>query len=160
MVFTIATEVSSAADAGAKFAAQEGITVINQKATRINGLSAYDVSATAADEQGNEFELAARYIEYSNNVYSFLAYSGAATFDTYSRGFYNTLDGFRTLTDQSKINVQPSRLDVITAPRAGTLTSFLPGQLPRGFVAEDIAILNQVEMNESIPRGAKVKIPR
>lgn len=160
MVFTIASDVQSAKDAGAKFAAQEGITVISQKAASINGLSAYDVSATAADQQGAEYELAARYIEYNNNVYSFLAYTAATSFDTYSRGFYNTLDGFRTLTDQSKINVQPSRIDVITTSRAGTISSFLPNPLPRGFTVADIAIINQVEENETLPRGTRIKIPR
>ncbi len=160
MVFSIASEVKTAADAGAKFAAQEGITVINQKATSINGLSAYDVSAKAADEQGTEYELAARYIEYSNSVYSFLAYTGASTFETYSRGFYSTLDGFRTLTDQSKINVVPSRLDVITTPRAGTLSAFLPANLPKGFAIEDIAIINQIEVTDTLPKGTRIKIPK
>ncbi len=160
MVFTIASEVSTAADAGAKFAAQEGITVVSQKATSVNGLKAYDVSATAADQQGTQYELAVRYIEYSNNVYSFMAYTGASVFDSYSREFFSTLDGFRTLTDQSKINVQPSRIDIITTSRAGTLSAFLPANLPKGFTAEDVAILNQVELNESLPQGTRLKIPK
>ncbi len=160
MVFQIASEVNSASEAGTKFASQEGITVISQQATRINGLTAYDVAATALDEQGAEFKLAARYIEHSGNVYSFLAYTNASAYDTYSRGFNNTLDGFRNLTDQGKINVLPSRLDVITTTRAGTLESFLPAKLPRGFELLDVAILNQMEPNESLPRGTKLKIPR
>lgn len=160
MVFSIASEVSSAADAGTQFAAQEGITVVSQQATSVNGLKAYDVSATATDQQGTQYQLAVRYIEHNNNVYSFMAYSGASVFDNYSSGFFGTLNGFRTLTDQSKINVQPARLDVITTPRAGTLSNFLPANLPRGFTAEDVAIINQIESNESLPQGTKLKIPR
>ena len=160
LVFSIASEVQTAADAGTKFAAQEGITVLDKKATRINGLTAYDLLATAADQQGAEFKLANRYIEYGGNVYSFMAYSAAASFDSYQRGFYNVLDGFRQLTDQSKINVKPTLLDVVTATRTGTFQSFLPNPLPRGVTAEGLAIINQVNLDQNIQRGTKLKLPR
>lgn len=159
-VFTIASDVSTAQAAGAKFAGQEGITVIDQGATRVNGLTAYDVIATATDQQGAEYQLISRYIEYSGNVYSFLAYTNSTAYNTYRTGFYQTIDGFRQLTDQSKINVSPTRLDVITAPRTGTFQSLLPANLPRGFTAEDIAIINQINLDDNIARGTKIKIPK
>ena len=159
-VFTIASDVANAADAGAKFAAQEGITVLERKAVSINGLTGYDVLATAADQQGAEYKLATRYIEYGGNVYSFMAYSAASTFDNYQRAFYNVLDGFRRLSDQSKINVSPTRVNVITTTRSGTFQSFLPNPLPRGVTADGLAILNQVTLDENIPRGAKLKLPQ
>ncbi len=160
MVLTIASDVSSAQDAGVKFAAQEGITVIDQGATRVNGLSAYDVLATAFDDQGAEYQLVARYIEYSGTIYSFLSYTTRSAYSSYQSAFYQTLDGFRPLTDRSKIDVNPNILDVITTNRSGTFQSFLPANLPDGFTPEDVAIINQVNLNDTIPGGAKIKIPR
>ena len=160
MVFSIAADASSAQAAGSNFASQEGVTVLEQGATRVNGLSAYDVSANAVDSQGGEFQLIARYIEYGGNVYSFLGYSESASFETYRSAFYASIDGFRQLTDQSKINVSPTRLDIVTTSRSGTFSSFLPNPLPKGFTAEEIAIINQVNLNDTIARGVKIKIPR
>jgi predicted Zn-dependent protease len=160
MVFSIATDVNSAQAAGARFAGQEGITVVDQGGTRVNGMNAYDVLATATDEQGAQYQLVVRYIEYSGNIYSFLAYTTQSAYDNYRNGFYQSLDGFRQLTDQSKINVKPAYLDVITASSSGSFQSFLPANLPKGFTAEDVAILNQVNLGDTIPRGTKIKIPR
>ena len=160
MVFTIASDVNSAQEAGSNFAGQEGITVIEQGATTVNGLKAYDVLANATDDQGAEYQLVARYAEYGGNVYSFLSYTAKASYDTYRPVFYATIDGFRRLTDQQKINVSPTRLDVITTSRTDAFTSFLPDPLPRGFTAEDIAIINQINVIDTISRGYKIKIPR
>ena len=160
IVFSIASDVSSAQDAGSKFAAQEGVSVLQQGSTSVNSLAAYDVLANATDQQSNEFQLISRHVEYGGNVYSFLSYSAKTDFDTYRSAFYSSLDGFRRLTDQNKINVSPTRLDIITTTRSGTFSSFLPNPLPRGFTAQDLAIINQVEVNDQIARGAKLKLPR
>ena len=160
IVFSIASDASSAQDAGAKFAAQEGISVLQQGGTTVNALTAYDVLANATDQQSNEFQLISRHVEYGGNVYSFLSYSAKTDFDSYQTAFYSTLNGFARLTDQSKINVNPTRLQIITTNRSGAFSSFLPNPLPRGFTAEDLAIINQVEVNEQIARNTKLKIPR
>ena len=160
LVFSIASDASSAQDAGSKFAAQDGVSVLQQGRTTVNGLTAYDVLANATDDQATEYQLVARYVEYSGNVYSFLSYSTKASFDTYKPVFYSTLDGFRQLTDQQKINVSPTRLDIVTTSRSGPFESFLPNPLPKGFTAEDIAIINQLELGTQVSQGAKIKIPR
>ena len=160
MVFSIASDAGSAQEAGSNFAAQEGISVLQQGSTNVNSLRAYDVLANATDQQSNEFQLVSRHVEYGGNVYSFLSYSAKTDFDSYKSAFYSTLDGFRRLTDQNKINVSPTRLNIVTTSRNGVFSSFLPDPLPKGFTAEDIAIINQVELTDQIPRGAKLKIPR
>ncbi len=160
IVFSLAQDVSTARDAGAKFAAQEGITVINQGAATTNGLASYEILAKAAAEDGSEFQLKQRYVEYGGTVYSFLGYAAAADFDTYAPAFQTTFGGFKTLTDQKKINVQPTRIDLITTTRSGAFSTFLPNPLPRGFSDLDIAIMNQVNLDTPIGPGVKLKIPR
>ncbi len=160
MVFSIAQGAGTAREAGTQFAAQEGITVVRQGSATTNGLSSYDIDATAMAEDGSEYQLKVRYIEYGGNVYSFLGYTLAAEYDTYAGAFSGTFTGFRSLTDQSKINVQPTRVDVITTTRSGPFSSFLPNPLPRGFSDLDIAIMNQVNLDTNIGPGVMLKIPR
>jgi predicted Zn-dependent protease len=160
MVFSLAQDVTTARDAGAKFAAQEGITVINQGAATTNGLASYEILAKAAAEDGSEFQLKQRYIEYGGTVYSFLGYAAAAEYDTYAAAFQTTFGGFKALTDQKKINVQPTRVDLVTTTRSGAFSTFLPNPLPRGFSDLDIAIMNQVNLDTQIGPGVKLKIPR
>ena len=160
IVFSIASDANSAQEAGTNFASQEGITVLSQGGTSVNSLAAYDVLANATDQQSNEFQLISRHVEYGGNVYSFLSYSAKDSFNSYESAFYSTLNGFARLNDQSKINVSPTRLAIVTTNRSGAFTSFLPNPLPNGFTAEELAIINQVEVGEQIPSGTKLKIPR
>jgi predicted Zn-dependent protease len=160
MVFSLAQEVSTAREAGSKFAGQEGITVINQGAATTNGLQSYDILAKATTEDGTEYQLRQRYVEYGGNVYSFLGYTAAATYDTYANAFASTFGGFRALTDQRKITVEPTRIDLITTTRSGPFSSFLPSPRPKGFTDLDIAIMNQVNLDTQIGPGVKLKIPR
>ncbi|MEZ4700508.1 MAG: M48 family metalloprotease [Rhodothermales bacterium] len=160
IVFSLAQDVKTARDAGAKFAAQEGITVINQGAANTNGLSSYEIIAKATSQEGAEYQLKQRYVEYGGNVYSFLGYAAAADYDSYANAFNSTFGGFRSLTDQSKINVQPTRIDLITTSRSGPFSSFLPNPMPRGFTEMEVAIMNQVNLDTNIGPGVKLKIPR
>ena len=160
IVFTLEQENNTAQAAGTAFASQEGITVVNQRSLQTNGLAAYNVLANVATQEGQEIQVVSHYIEHGNNVYNFLAYSLKSDFDSYSRSFSSSIDGFRNLTDQSKINVQPTRLRVFTTPSNGPFQSFLPSVMPRGFTPESLAILNQVEVNQVIPRGTRLKLPR
>ena len=48
----------------------------------------------------------------------------------------------------------------MTAEKSAPFRSFLPRQLPPGLTPLDLAILNQVELDEPVPRGKKLKLPR
>ncbi len=93
-------------------------------------------------------------------VYSFMGYTSAQKLGSYGPVFEQAIKGFGPVTDPRILQVQPGRLQVVRADRPGPFRSFIPQRLPPGLTGEDLAILNQVRLDESIPAGASLKLPR
>jgi predicted Zn-dependent protease len=100
------------------------------------------------------------FIEYGGRVYSFSGMSGSSRLNSFSDEFLRSMTGFNRLTDPGKISVRPARLAIVTADRTAPFTSFLPTSNVSGLSAEELAILNQVQLSQSVPAGTKLKIPR
>ncbi len=158
MIMTIAQNVSSAKDAAQKFRAQEGLTIVDAGSSTSGILPSEIVIADAAMQNGGEVRLAVQFTEYGGNVYQILGYSAKADFANWENKFGYTMRGFGPLSDPSKINVSPNRLKVISATSTGPFNRFVPSNLPTAFTAEDIAILNQVGMTQTVPAGEMLKI--
>ncbi|MCH8485652.1 MAG: M48 family metalloprotease [Candidatus Cyclonatronum sp.] len=159
-IFTIASDASNARQAVDQFTGQDGITVESSGTQNVGSIRGYRAIATAATQDGTELKIMIQGLEHNGNVYRFLNYSPAARYESYESAFAQIVNGFRTLTDQSILSIQPTRLQIVTADRVGPFSSFLPGQLPPGFTAESFAIMNQVELDETITRGQRLKLPR
>lgn len=157
-IFTIAQE-NSAQAAARQFAGQQGIQTVDSGTSRSNGLPASYVLADAQTQQGQVLRLLAYFVEYQDNVYAFLAYSARDNFSRFENAFRRTMQGFAPLTDPQILNVQPVRLQVISAPRTAPFSSFVPDRLPRDLTAEKLAIMNQVQLNEQITAGTPLKLP-
>jgi hypothetical protein len=69
------------------------------------------------------------------------------------------MQGFSELTDPAILNRKPARLRIIRAPEAAPFRTFVPRDLPADMKPEDVAILNQVTLDERIERGRPLKIP-
>lgn len=136
-----------------------GLQVTQSGPTQVNGLNAYVVQGTGRTQQG-EVALVDYFIEHGGRVYSFMAYTAAQRLPAYASLFRSTLGGSQPLTDPRLLNVQPARLTLVEARRSGAFQSFLPERLPRGLRSEDLAILNQVRLEETIPAGKKLKLPK
>lgn len=158
MVLEIAP-ARSAREAAEKFSQIQGIQVLRSTPLKINGLSAYAVQGAAQTQQGN-IALVDYFIEWQGRVYSFLGYTSAQKFDVYSRLFQQAAQEFSPLTDSRLLNVQPARLAIVQANRSAPFRSFLPARLPAGVTAEDLAILNQVQLDQQVPSGTRLKLPR
>ena len=158
-IFSFASGVNSAREAVEQFTGQEGITVVSSTQNTINGNPGYQSIATAKDRNGNDIRVMVQGIQYDGNVYRFLNYSLDSDFGTYQGSFNQIVNGFRQLTDNRILNIPPVRLQVTRASRTGTFQSFLPSPLPDGFTAEELAILNQLNLNDIITIGQKIKLP-
>jgi predicted Zn-dependent protease len=158
MVFQL-TGAKSAQEAAQKFAATQGLQVIDSKATRVNGQNAMAVVGQGSTQQGT-VGLLNYFIEYNGRVYSFRGMSAAQQFDSHRQQFQRAMSGFARVTDSDVVSVKPSRLAVVTADRSATFASFLPTSDVPGMTAEDVAILNQMQMNQAVAAGTKLKIPR
>ena len=159
MEFTFSPEDTPQAAARA-FASQQGFTATGQEATTVNGNQAYALTGTANTQQG-ELAIAAYFIQYGGAVYRFMGLTGANTFSQYRDEFLSTFRSFQRLTNREYLNRQPVRLDVVRTDRAAAFQSFLRGRpSPTGMDENTLAIMNFVQLNETVPAGTALKLPR
>jgi predicted Zn-dependent protease len=152
------TGARSAQQAAQALARQQGIQVVDSGPTRVNGRPAYQLLAQANTQQGAA-GLLTYFIEHGGRVFSFMGMTSANAIRSYADDFQETFRGFSELSDPRLLAVQPSRVQVVVANRTAPFTSFLPTSDAPGMTPEDLAILNQVTLNETIPAGAKIKVP-
>ena len=152
-------QASSAQAAGQEFGNQQGVSVRSQRSATVNGNRAYRLEGTANTNDG-QVGFVVYFIEYGGNVYRFMGLAGASTFSSYSGAMRSSIESFSRLTSQSHINRQPVRLDVVPANRSATFSSFLSGRpTPDGYSIEGLAIMNQVQLNSTVPTGYRLKLP-
>lgn len=158
MIFQDIQDLRDAQEAVDQFGQQEGVEVTQKEQIRVNGLPAWLLRAQAQTQDG-ELELMVFGIEFNNEVYRFVNYASAAEFSRFESTFNSTIQSFEELTDRQRLDVEPFRLQTIVADREGAFESFLPGELPMDMDAQELAILNQVELDERISRGTRLKLP-
>ena len=159
MIFTFAQNASTAQEAGRNFAQQDGLTVIEEGGMQINNQRAYNVIADGRTQDGQDVRIQSNFIEYGDNVYAFIGYTLRQQFSDYAPRFRGAMRSFDELRDTAILNIQPDRIQVVTADRAAPFRSFVPEELPRGLSPEDLAIINQVQLDEQVEAGQRLKLP-
>ena len=150
---------SSARDAAQAFANQQGVQVSGSGAVSVGAGQAYRVEGTAQQQNG-AIGFSATFIEYGGNVYQVLGLTAANTLRQYVGAFRGVAESFERLTDSRYLDREPSRLEVLTLRQPTTLNALLRGRtLPSGLTEEEVAIMNQVTLGETIPAGRRVKLP-
>ncbi|MBN2732352.1 MAG: M48 family metalloprotease [Balneolaceae bacterium] len=160
MIFQIDGQNNSARASVNEFLSQEGVNPAGGNATSNNGLNGYEATAIAQTQDGVNLRIYLYSVEYDGNIYRYVTYSTAEQFNNYSNTFVQTSNGFDRLNDSDILNIQPARLNVYRANRTGSFESFLPNNLPLDITAEEVAIANQVQLNETIQEGTWIKIPQ
>lgn len=157
--FTSSGEKSLEAAAG-KFINQPGLRVIQRTPMRSNGLPAMLIVADGQVEKGQTVRLMVYFIEYRGTVYHFIGYSAPQTFNQFQNLFLRTMQGFGEVQDPRILNREPVRLVLEPVSRAARFQDLIPKNLPAPFTPEDMAILNQVQLNDEIRPGKTIKLPR
>jgi predicted Zn-dependent protease len=157
--FTSSGEKSLEA-AAAKFINQPGLRVIQRNATRSNGLPAVSIIADAQMEKGQVVRLMVYFIEYRGSVYHFLGYTAPQAFTTFQRIFLQTMQGFGEVQDPRILNREPVRLALERVSRPARFGDSIAKNLPAPFTPEDLAIMNQVQLNDEIRPGRTIKLIR
>ncbi|MGH7958793.1 MAG: M48 family metalloprotease [Opitutaceae bacterium] len=152
------TPEARARDAAAKFVEGAKVQVVASGDTMINGLPATVIVGQAAIEQGTVGVWNA-FVEMDGRVYSFLGYAPQPVFAQVQPTFERVAGGFSTLRDPNAVNVQPARLKLARADRSAPFASFIPASLPNTLTAEEVAIMNQMELNQPVAPGRILKIP-
>ena len=157
MIMSVDTNKTPRASVDA-FLNQQGISTLSTNGTKKNGLTGFEGYATASTQQG-DVKLYLYAVSYNGNVYRFLDYTTPDKFDSFAGDFTKTAYGFTDLTDRSILNIQPVRLQVTEVKSDTKFSDLLPKKLPMDIKPEDVAILNQVKLDEVIPKGTLIKIP-
>lgn len=146
-----------------EFLSQEGITTLEESGISGDGLPAYNAIATGQTDDGAQIKFYVYAVEYGDRIYRFLNYTSLDKYATYEPRFKEITGGFKQLTDEDILNIKPVRLQVFKTDRTGTFESFLPSgfeDMPIEITPKDLAILNQVELDEQIDAGTWIKIPK
>jgi predicted Zn-dependent protease len=149
----------TASAAASRFLQQQGLRVLDRGAARSNGLPAYYVLADAQMQNRQAVRILAYFIEYRGTVYHFVGYTAPQAFGAFRSVFLQTMQGFGESQDPRILNRQPVRLALQTVARPAPFRDLIPRTLPAPFTAEDVAILNQVDLNQRIEPGTILKIP-
>jgi len=159
IVFRISTATSPEA-AAAEFTGQKGLTVVERATRRVNGRDARRVLAEGQTQQGQSLRLLAYFIEYDGRTYQFQGLTTAGRYSTYQSAFERTMTGFDALTAPDKLNVQPTRLLIRPASRTAPFRTFIAeAALPDGISDDDLAIINQLDLDTTVEQGRPLKLP-
>jgi len=154
-----ATGEKSAQEAAGKFLSQQGLRVIQRGPLRANQLPAYVAIADAQTQNGQIVRIMAYFVEYRGAVYHFLGYAPQQAFGTFRDAFLQTMQGFAETQDPQILNRQPIRLALQTASRSAPLRDLLPQNLPAPLKIEEVALMNQAELNQRVAPGTILKVP-
>jgi len=153
------SEKSTPAEASAQFTNQVQGIVKSSRAISINRLSAQETIMDQYSQQ-DSLRIQSFFIKKGTQVYALHGLAVYNQFSKYARDFSGTMQGFRALTEQSKINVKPKRLVLRKTSRKAQLKSLLTSYGVKNEQLEAAAVMNGMELNDTVKAGTILKIVR
>lgn len=158
MIFTLA-QGASLQEAASNTIQQAQIQVVESRNTTVNGLPAIAVLGQQQQQQGGGvINTLSYFIQHNNTIYHMIGLSMAADFNQYQPFFQNSIQSFRELTDQAKINKKAERIRIRTVNNATTLAQALRNSGMPDRRMEELAILNGMRLTDNVPAGTMIKI--
>jgi predicted Zn-dependent protease len=162
MLFSLAQQktLQSAADSTI---AQYGLSLQTSKKTTVNGLPAIVTqSKQVVQDQSTGAQqsnlILTYFISYNNLIYVFHGITTEADFNNYSNTFNSAMTSFARLTDVSKINVKPKKVQVVKVQRNSSLSdAFAYYRVPQSQYKE-LALLNDLELTDQVQAGKLIKV--
>lgn len=161
MILSVAAE-KTLNEATANFVKNNQLKTVSQQNSNINGLSAIiqvnDQTSQAQQGQAAQtIRIATAFIEYNGLIYTLHGMSDIKDFAANENTFGSVMKNFKVLTDASKLNVKPERIQIQTTYSEATLAEILRGYgIPEKRLKE-LAILNGMELTDRVPRGTLIK---
>lgn len=150
-------EGTSPEQAASKFISDSKATVVSQNNISVNSFPARKVISDITSQQGT-MRVMSYFIRKGQNIYVFHGFTGQTTFSSFQPLFQSTMNSFRKLTDQKKINVKPDRIKVKTVRRRGTLKAILQRLNVPDEDLEKIALMNGMQLSDNVPANTLIKV--
>lgn len=155
VVVTLSDQRSPQAAAQAFFS-QQGVVQGQSLRADLGGLPAVaNVFGVQRGEAG-DYQGVAAFVEHQNKVYQVLGFTLADRWRSYSDTLSGAIGTFERVTDRRLLDVQPSRLDVVSIPSAMTLEEF-NRRYPSTVDLRTLAIINQADTNTRFSAGTELK---
>lgn len=158
------SQKSNLSEASAEVKEMYGLTNVQSKSFKVNGYNAYGMvsdypqqSQTTTGEQV-VLKMQSVLIEFNDLILMFHGICETKDYNKFEPSFDNTMLGFRKLTDPSKINVLPERLNVVNVNQNTTLKTILTQNNIPTDRHEELAILNGMKLNDNVVRGDLIKL--
>jgi predicted Zn-dependent protease len=136
---------------------QNKLTLMESKNTTVNGLTALAMIADQQQQQGTIRTLT-YLIRYGDNIYNLMGISRDSDFNTLAPMFQSTMENFRELTDQAKINKQADRIRLITVGQAGTFEQVMRANNVEASRLQELSVLNGMNLDERVEQGMLLKV--
>ncbi len=124
----------------------------------IGGWPAWVGRIRVPQSDGSTAVLAAAGIRKSGDRFFRILGQSAAPGDPDEAAILATARSLRPLTDPAKLDVAPARVKVVRAPRAGTFQEVVTGLGSNGAPLENVAILNNAQLDQPVNAGELLKI--
>ncbi|MFZ1704130.1 MAG: M48 family metalloprotease [Saprospiraceae bacterium] len=157
-------QASNLEDAKNKVITDNKLTVIESTNVKVNGLNAIALLSDMVpvdqngQASGTPLKILTYLIEYNKMFYKFHGLSTKDDFNTYFSSFQSTMKNFNVLTDQSKINRQPTLVKVVTSNKNAALKDVLNDFKMPVARHNELAILNGMLLTDQVVKGTMVKI--
>lgn len=159
LLLEVDSKHKTAREAADAFKATEGLTVVESGIGQAGGFSAHYVLGEGTDESGNVLRVRMHYIDFDGMVFAFTGMTSKEGYSSYAGDFINSMQGFRRETNQTILNTQPKRVALQTTRNTAPFNQVVAPYLTQGGPdVLSLAILNQVEVNQTLPPATKYKI--
>lgn len=162
MIFSMAqgNNLESAAQTALQ---QLQLNVTDSRRTTVNGMPAVATMSRLAQQdqstgQQQVLVVLSYFIDDNGKYYVFHGVSTEQEFQNHARSFETTMTNFSRLTDPSKINVKPKRVQVKAVPRNGTLGEAFRALGVTQQMMNELALLNNMELTDRVSAGKLIKI--
>jgi len=150
---------NSLEDAAQQMLSQLNLTLIGSDAVNLNGYrSIVTFSELKQDDPTKSQKVRTNFIDMGGNYLAFHAVSLDSDFQNFLPFFNTTQNGFRRLTDSARINVKPDLVRVKRVASSGTVASTLRAFNVPAAMHEEIAMLNNLSLNDRVQAGQLLKI--
>jgi predicted Zn-dependent protease len=162
MLFTMSNQKSLEAAVDTTIA-QYGLTLQGSKRVTVNGLQAImaQCKQSSQDQSTGATQtnmVLSYFISHGGLIYVIHGVSSEADFNNYAGTMNSSMITFSDLTDPSKINVKPKRIQVVSVQRTGPLSdAFAYFRVPQSQYKE-LSLLNDLELTDQVQVGKLIKI--
>lgn len=148
-------EEASAREAGRSFFSAQGVEEVSGREASVHGFPAYVSEFRARGGQGTLRGIVA-FVEDGSRTYQLLTVATASAYPRHEAAFRRFAGSFRRLEDPAVLDASPLRVTLVTLDRETTVAA-LANRRASPLSAGELALLNGVEADETLPAGRLIK---